>query len=215
MRSPDDLPAEPVSAQPQLEERRVLVMSLQALLDPAALAVVGALGAGERSVAELAAEHGVRPSLSGGPLGRLVFLQIVTVRRDGDRLLCRLSQERLRFLTGALGRLSKELFADPGRYAEVEAATTLDAVDRKILRGYLRGQRLLTIPDGPERLQPVLRWLVTKFEPGRRYPEREVNAIIAAHHEDFATLRRALVDFRFMERADGVYWRLEELPTEW
>ena len=32
---------------------------------------------------ELAAELGVAPSLSSGPLGRLVFLEIVAVRRDG------------------------------------------------------------------------------------------------------------------------------------
>lgn len=215
MPSADHLPAEPISSLPQIDERRALVMSMQALLDPAMLVVVGALAAGERSMAELAAELKVAPSLSSGPLGRLIFLEIVRVRRDEGRLLCGLNQQRLRFLNAVLGRLSKELFADPGRYAEVEAAETLDEVDRRVLRGYLRGQRLITIPDGPERLQPILRWLVTKFEFGRRYPEREVNEVIKAHHEDFATLRRALVDFRFMQRADGVYWRLETLPTKW
>ena len=46
------------------------------------------------------------------------------------------------------------------------------------------------------------------FETERRYPEAEVNAVINQVHEDHATLRRLLVDYRLMERAGGVYWRV-------
>lgn len=209
------VPMEPVSSLPQIDERRALIMSLQAMLDPAMLAAIAALHAGERSLPELAAELKVQPSLGHGPLGRLIFLEIVAVRNEGRRLLCSLNHGRLRYLNGALQRLSRELFADAGRYAQVEAAAGLDEVDRKILRGYVRGDRLTQIPAGPERLQPVLRWLAGKFERGRRYPEREVNQLLKAHHEDFATLRRSLVDFRYMERADGYYWLCEAAPSEW
>ncbi|MDP9356578.1 MAG: DUF2087 domain-containing protein, partial [Chloroflexota bacterium] len=44
-----------------------------------------------------------------------------------------------------------------------------------------------------------------RFEPGREYPEKEVNAILRSAHEDVATLRRDLVDFGFMVRANGIY----------
>jgi hypothetical protein len=190
-------------------------MSMQAMLDPAMLAVIAALHAGERGMPELAAELKLQPSFSHGPLGRLIFLEIVAVRNEDGRLLCSLNRRRLRELNGALQRLSRDLFADQGRYAAVDAATGLDEVDRKVLRGYLRGERLTQIPAGPERLQPVLRWLAGKFEPGRRYHEREVNALLKAHHEDFATLRRSLVDYRYMDRADGHYWLLDTPPTDW
>jgi hypothetical protein len=43
--------------------------------------------------------------------------------------------------------------------------------------------------------------------PGRRYPEREVNDILAGDAPDPATLRRLLVDHGFLERAGGTYWR--------
>lgn len=209
------VPMASISSRTAIDERRVLVMSMQAMLDPEMLAVIAALQSGERQLQELAAELQLRPSFSHGPLGRLIFLELVAVRDEEGRLICSLNQKRLRYLNGALQRLSKELFADPGRYAEVEAAQTLDDVDRRILRGYLRGQRLIEIPAGPERQQPILRWLAAKFEPGRRYPEREVNELLKAHHEDFATLRRALVDFRFMDREDGVYWLRDTPPSEW
>jgi hypothetical protein len=215
MEGTDRVPMEPIGSIPQIDERRALVMSMQALLDPAMLRVIAALQAGERPMPELAAELGVQPSLSHGPLGRLIFLEIVAVRRVDGRLLCSINSRRLRYLSGALGRLSRDLFADAGRYAAVEAAPGLDDEDRRVLRGYVRGERLVQIPAGPERLQPVLRWLAARFEPGRRYHEREVNAILGAHHEDFATLRRSLVDYRYMDRTDGYYWLRDSLPHEW
>ena len=49
--------------------------------------------------------------------------------------------------------------------------------------------------------------LAQEFEPGERYPEKEVNRRLRAWHPDFAALRRYLVDEGFMERDHGEYWR--------
>jgi hypothetical protein len=215
MHAQTPFPIETISSAPAIDERRALLMALQAMLDPTMLRVIAALHAGERSMAQLAAELDLPPSFSRGPLGRLIYLELVAVRQEDGRMLCALDSERLHQLNGALQRLSRELLAEPDQRSIAELAPTLDELDRKLLRGFLRGEQLISIPVGPERLQPILRWLVTKFEPGRRYPEREVNAMLGTHHEDFATLRRALVDFRYMDRADQVYWRRDELPTEW
>jgi hypothetical protein len=46
-----------------------------------------------------------------------------------------------------------------------------------------------------------------KTQPARLYHEREVNALLMGYHEDYALLRRALIDLRFMFRADGLYRR--------
>ena len=40
-----------------------------------------------------------------------------------------------------------------------------------------------------------------------RYPEREVNALLAVWHPDTAALRRYLVDEGLLSRDAGVYWR--------
>lgn len=59
----------------------------------------------------------------------------------------------------------------------------------------------------------VLRYLADKFEYGRFYREKEVNAIIEAWHtfSDFHLLRRELVDHQLLCRVrDGSkYWREE------
>jgi hypothetical protein len=53
----------------------------------------------------------------------------------------------------------------------------------------------------------VLEHLARVFEPGVRYPEREVNALLAVWHADVAALRRYLVDEGLLTRRAGLYWR--------
>ena len=53
----------------------------------------------------------------------------------------------------------------------------------------------------------MLERLSQEFEPGLRYPERQVDFILQLFHPDHATLRRYLVDEGYLTRADGVYWR--------
>ena len=69
------------------------------------------------------------------------------------------------------------------------------------------GQRLISIPAQLKKRLAILRWLVEDFQPGRRYSEADVNRIISRRHEDFATLRRYLVDEELMQRQRGIYWR--------
>lgn len=54
----------------------------------------------------------------------------------------------------------------------------------------------------------VLRFLARLFEPGRTYAEREVNEALSAYHDDYATLRRALIDAGLLRRDHGLYWRV-------
>ena len=53
--------------------------------------------------------------------------------------------------------------------------------------------------------------VVEAFEPGRRYPEKEVNQILLIFNEDTARLRRRLIEFKLMERegGGGEYWRVK------
>ncbi len=66
---------------------------------------------------------------------------------------------------------------------------------------------LRTIPSKHAKLLVVLDHLAQLFEPGRRYPEAEVNEVLRAHHPDVAALRRYLVENQFLTREHGVYWR--------
>ncbi|HEY3214997.1 MAG TPA: DUF2087 domain-containing protein [Candidatus Eisenbacteria bacterium] len=83
----------------------------------------------------------------------------------------------------------------------------LDAEGRlKVWPGKLKDQKL------------VLAHLATCFEPGRDYTERQVNEVLIGSHTfgDWVSLRRALIDYRFLAReSDGSrYWRLEAQQRE-
>ena len=54
----------------------------------------------------------------------------------------------------------------------------------------------------------VLDHVARTFEPGVRYPERDVNAMLGAFFDDYAALRRYLVDEGFLARDAGTYWRI-------
>lgn len=92
--------------------------------------------------------------------------------------------------------------ADPATFDEIA-----DAGLRRVLRSYLRHGALPVIPRGGAKRSLLLAYLATAFEPGVRYSEPEVNAIVGTWHPDVAALRRYLVDESLLARQDSVYWR--------
>lgn len=79
--------------------------------------------------------------------------------------------------------------------------------DRSEIHGSLVDGRLVHMPTKRAKRLDLLDHLAQQFEPGRRYSEREVNAILVEVSGDYVTLRRYLIDERFLDRADGEYWR--------
>jgi hypothetical protein len=53
----------------------------------------------------------------------------------------------------------------------------------------------------------VLGRIALEFEPGVRYDEPTVNAVVGRFHADHAALRRYLVDEGLLSREGGEYWR--------
>jgi len=84
-----------------------------------------------------------------------------------------------------------------------------DAYERRVLRQAFEGERLKQIPVSRKKRDVILNWLAGRFEIGRRYPEKELNAIIKRYHEDSATLRRELINGGWMEREQGIYWLVD------
>ena len=85
---------------------------------------------------------------------------------------------------------------------------TTDAV---IIDRFMPGGHLWRLPSKAARREVVLRHLATRFEPGERYTEQQVNQVLEAVAEggetDHVALRRYLVDHRLLSREGGVYWR--------
>jgi len=93
--------------------------------------------------------------------------------------------------------------------AASSTAAVLDVLARDTqLRGFVRDGRIEGMPAKRSRRLLLLDEVAQVFEPGVRYPEREVNQVLGDMFSDYATLRRYLVDEQLMERAEGEYWRI-------
>ena len=67
--------------------------------------------------------------------------------------------------------------------------------------------RLITMPAKQSRKLAVFDLIAQRFVPGVRYTELEVNRELMQLYDDYVSLRRGLVDFGMLDRADGWYWR--------
>ena len=67
---------------------------------------------------------------------------------------------------------------------------------------------LKLLPPKEKKKLVILRVISEQFEKDRRYSETEVNQILKLIHEDYATIRRYLIEYGFMERTSDcrVYW---------
>jgi hypothetical protein len=75
------------------------------------------------------------------------------------------------------------------------------------LRAFTSHGRIETLPARQARRHLLLDQIAQAFEPGVRYPERQVSLFLGALHADYAALRRYLIDEEFLSRSDGQYWR--------
>ena len=76
------------------------------------------------------------------------------------------------------------------------------------LARFFKAGRLETIPARAGDRLAVLAHIAARFERDRDYAEDEVNRILHVLHNDFATLRRYLIDAGLLRREQGRYRRM-------
>ncbi|SFL68553.1 DUF2087 domain-containing protein [Geodermatophilus ruber] len=162
------------------------------LADPARLKVVAALALGAGTIEEVAAAAGL--SLKDVALAARRLARAGLVRRD---------LHQLELLTDRFGAAARAAAAS----APAPEPLSADPSEAAVLSAFVRDGRLVSIPAQRSKRRVVLEHLVRVFDVGVRYPEREVNALLAVWHPDTAALRRYLVDEGLLSREPGVYWR--------
>lgn len=171
---------------------------LKQLLDPARLAVAGALAGGDScrlSVDELVEQTRRDRREVVEALGALRASGLVAADEGGYRL----ALDVLRDLGQELAEV--ELPMDP----IIGFGMTDD--ERLVLSRFFHGRTLHEIPNSRSKRLIVLERLALEFDVGRRYPETEVNAILGRFHPDWSSLRRHLIDEGFLDREQNEYWR--------
>ena len=103
-------------------------------------------------------------------------------------------------------------------YTAARAALEREAYDRaraeqeRLVGRLFTDGRIERVPARRKVRAAVLLEVVARFEPGREYAEKEVNEVLLGVHEDFAYLRRELVNYHYLERQDGRYRTAARAP---
>jgi hypothetical protein len=168
---------------------------LRALADPERLAIAGLLAGRSRTAAELGDELGLPITRLRKHLTRLTSAGVA--RLEPDRKTYRLDPDTLRRVAEAVG---------PPRDAGLALGAASED-EESVLRTFFRNGRLTEIPAKESKRRIVLERIALEFDPGVRYDEKEVNVIVGRFFNDYAALRRYLVDERFLSRDHGEYWR--------
>lgn len=168
---------------------------LRTLLDEERLQVIGLLAENPRGVTEIAQALSQDTGTVRHHIRRLRRAGLLVNRSSHQNTLYELD-------VAGIQKLKQTLFASQ------EPAATTD--EERVLRAFVKDDRLEQIPAKQTKLLVILDWLVQKFDENSAYPEAEVNEIINRYHPDHATLRRLLVDFGYMTREQGIYRRVTE-----
>jgi DNA-binding transcriptional ArsR family regulator len=182
-----------------------LLTALKALSDASRLRIIGLLAEGtSMTVEQLAAATSLTPGTVVHHMKRLREANLVESKSRPPYVDYSLRLGRLGQIGGELHRLGREQSGDATEpmtkppWATPEEARTLNA--------FFDGDRLVSIPAQHGKRLTVLRYLAeTVFERKRKYPEKEVNQLLALRNPDSASLRRYLVDEGYMTRKNSVY----------
>jgi len=180
-----------------------LLTFFKALADANRLKIVGLLSQHPYSGEQLAAMLNLRPPTVSHHIKILSEAGLVSARAESYYNLYQLE-------SGVLEQIANHLLAQdklPSMAEEVD----LEAYDRMVLRNILLPDgRLKVIPAQRKKREVILRHILKDFQLKAHYSEKEVNEILARFHDDTATLRREMIIYKLMKRAEGEYWRIDD-----
>ncbi len=185
-----------------------LLAFFRALADPSRLKIVGLLAQQPYPVEQLSAILGLGESTVSHHLSRLSEAGLVTARAEGHYSVYSL-------LPDTLSEMARRLLRTE-RLTDLAEGIDRGSFDRKVLAAFTGPDgRFTAFPTQEKKFLVLLRHVLRDFEPGVRYSEKKVNAILSRYSDDTARLRRSLVEHGFMDREGGGrdYWRREAVAS--
>ena len=110
-----------------------------------------------------------------------------------------------------INKLDKDVICDPHKTATTldDRYNITDKEKRDVIKAYMdENKSLKNYPAKEKKKIIVLEEIVKNFTKGKTYSEKEINRILGRVYGDYATLRRALVEYGFIQRSNDCssYW---------
>lgn len=107
--------------------------------------------------------------------------------------------------------MDKDVICDPHKSATTldDRFNTTDKEKKRVLENYInKDGSLKTYPSKEKKKIIVLEEIMKSFNIGEKYSEQEVNKILERIYKDYATIRRALIEYGFIDRNKNCseYW---------
>ncbi|MBU3104682.1 DUF2087 domain-containing protein [Clostridium gasigenes] len=107
--------------------------------------------------------------------------------------------------------LEKDALCDAHKTATIldDRYNITDKEKESIIKNYMdENGAVKTYPAKEKKKIIVLAEIVKNFSKGRKYSEKEINSMLKRIYEDYATIRRALIEYGFIERTNDCssYW---------
>lgn len=176
----------------------------KALADKNRLRIIGLLAGRPHAVEELSRALALGASTVSHHLSVLSRAGLVSAAARGYYSIYALQ-------SAPLQEMAKRLLRS-GELRGLAAETGADAFENKVLATFTSADGTIKgFPAQEKKFLVLVRYVLKEFQPGVRYTEKHVNTILGRFSKDTARLRRALVDYHYMERegGGGKYWRVE------
>ena len=76
---------------------------------------------------------------------------------------------------------------------------------RRVIHTFLPDGRCASLPAQVKKRRIIYEEILSRFEVGKSYPEKEINRMISEVYDDFCTMRREFVGMGWMTRENGIY----------
>lgn len=169
----------------------------KALADETRLKILNALNEKEMYVELLAERLQLTPATVSFHLKKLSAAGLVEMRREQYYMIYSLRREAFDL---TLNQLTFTQTDDGEAERQRE-----EMYRRKIIKAFMPYGYCEVMPAQSKKRMVILDEIFKKFETGRQYNEKEVNALIGQAHADYCTVRRAFVGLGWMTRQNGIY----------
>lgn len=169
----------------------------KALADETRMKILQALKEKENYVELLAERLQLTPATVSFHMKKLLAAGLVETRREQYYTIYSLREE-------AFSMTLKQLTFD-GAESDAAEKQREEMYRRKVIKAFMPYGYCETMPAQSKKRMIILGEIIAKFETGRQYPEKEVNAIIGQIHGDYCMVRRAFIGLGWMVRENGVY----------
>ena len=179
---------------------------LKLLADETRLRIINILSEGDSYVELIASKLELTPATVCYHLKKMEAAGMVRCSRSQFYIIYSLNSD-------VFDRTLRDLLITGDTTADREAA-----YEREVISNFFKYGRLTRLPAQRKKQEIILREIARRFEPGRDYPEPEVNAIISEVYDDYCTVRREMIGCGLMTRqaVKGAYdvYRLVVLPKD-